>query len=158
MTGDSASLERLRDIVVPDPVLWWPPAPGVYAALGLAAVLLLACGGWALRRRMRRAYRREALGVLKRCGAAPADLATLLKRAALSAYPREQVAGLTGAGWLQWLAKTGTRPVPPAVGDALTVSVYAGSGTADMAALLAFVRSWIRRHRVPDAREPKPET
>ena len=36
--NDSGSLQNLNDIVIPDPVAWWPPAPGWYV---LAAILLI---------------------------------------------------------------------------------------------------------------------
>ena len=40
MKPDPASLENLRDIAVPPPVPWWPPAPGWWV-LGLLALLVL---------------------------------------------------------------------------------------------------------------------
>jgi hypothetical protein len=149
MSDDPASLDRLHDIVAPGPVPWWPPAPGVYLVLGIFLILVLIFALRALRHHLRQAYRREALAEIRRGRLSVVDLATLLKRVAVTAYPREQVAALTGRAWLDWLRLTGRLDVPPGVADLLTSAVYSGAGNADTAALTVFVRLWIRRHRVP---------
>lgn len=116
---DPASLEKLHDIVVPDPVSWWPPAAGWYI-LGflalVAAILLLvrAVLNWRNNR-----YRREALVELAEIRNASRDitqqpgaiarLAELLKRVALAAWPRETVAHLSGRPWIEFLNRTGQR-------------------------------------------------
>ncbi|OEU81647.1 MAG: hypothetical protein BA873_04010 [Desulfobulbaceae bacterium C00003063] len=38
--SDPASLENLHDIIPPQPIPWFPPAPGWYA-LGISVLLLL---------------------------------------------------------------------------------------------------------------------
>ncbi len=53
---DPATLP-LRDIHLPQAVSWWPPAPGWWALLALAAVALLALAWWQRRFRARRANR-----------------------------------------------------------------------------------------------------
>jgi hypothetical protein len=61
MTADPADLSNLREIVLPPPVSFWPPAPGwwiVGAALAGAALILL---GKTFIRYRRDAYRRQAL-------------------------------------------------------------------------------------------------
>ena len=158
MTGDPASLDRLHDIVAAPPVSWWPPAPGVYLALGLVLVLALALAARAIRHRLRQAYRREALAATRAPGLTVTELATLLKRVALTAYPRDQVAALTGPAWLEWLGKAGGLSVPPAVADLLTSAVYTGTVARDTTELAAFVRLWIRRHRVPQPECPFPKS
>ncbi|MBK1720129.1 DUF4381 domain-containing protein [Thiocystis violacea] len=110
-------LAELRDWHLPDPLSWWPPAPGWWLA---AALVLLAVGlaaRWWLKRwratAVVRATRRqldalgwqlEADGDARRYSAA---LSRLLKRLALARYPRERVAGLSGYGWLEFLDATG---------------------------------------------------
>ncbi|MCE9612882.1 MAG: DUF4381 domain-containing protein [Lentisphaerae bacterium] len=158
MNDDPASLDRLHDIVAPGPVPWWPPAPGVYLALSLVCACLLALAGRALWRHLRRAYRREALAAMSRATPTVVDLATLLKRVALTAYPRAQVAGVTGRAWLLWLARTGGCAVPPAVADLLTAAVYKDDGARDTAALTSFARQWIRRHHARPPPTPEPRT
>ena len=117
MKGDSASLESLHDIVAPAPVPYWPPAQGwwwVISFLMIAGVIGLGCAFmWWQRNR----YRREALNEWRRYDAMLTDgtysleaitgMATLMKRVALSEFPRVQVASLTGLTWREFLRKTG---------------------------------------------------
>ena len=106
-------LAALRDIHVPDPPGFWPPAPGwiaaacVVIAAGVAATVIVA-RWWRAGR-----VRREALASLRSLRArhqagAPAteiatELSTLVRRFALARRPREEVAGLTGERWIAWL-------------------------------------------------------
>ena len=51
MNDNATSLDRLHDIALPPSVPWWPPAPGWYAvmviaAIGLLALLILAARRW----------------------------------------------------------------------------------------------------------------
>lgn len=138
--SDPASLSNLRDIVVPPPVSFWPPAPGwwiVGAACVVAAGLAIAA---LVRRHRRNAYRREALRALETAEAA--DISAILKRAALAAFPREQVASLSGSAWLAFLDRTGGTHFAQ---TALAALPYGGTG--DREAILAEARRWIARHR-----------
>lgn len=146
MTSDPASLQNLHDIVIPPPIPFWPPAPGWY----LVAALLLGGIAWLVvrlvGRHRRNAYRRAALAEL--AGASTlTQLVEILKRTALAAYPRRQVAGLTGEAWTRWLAETADREVPPPVAEVLTRGVYARSDDRDRSEVSAFCAGWIRRHR-----------
>jgi hypothetical protein len=138
--SDPADLSNLRDIVVPPAVSWWPSAPGWWA---VGAALVIA-GGFAiaaaLRHHQRNAYRREALQALDT--AQSADISAILKRAALVAFPREQVASLNGTAWLAFLDRTGGTKF---ANTALASLTYGGSG--DKEAVLAEARRWIARHR-----------
>ena len=108
MTPDPTSLDRLHDIVAPPPVPWWPPAPGWYFVLGILAVAGIALTIRGIHRWQSNRYRREALAEWQRLqpllvaddtrAEALASLAELLKRTALSAFPRRRVASLTGDG------------------------------------------------------------
>src|SRR5215510_974212 len=163
MTSDPYSLDNLHDIVEPASIPWWPPAPGVWLLLGLVAVWL-ATGlvlWWVHWRRQ--AYRRAGLqelhGIAARLGHAPeraaalVDLAALLKRVALVAYAREQVAALSGNAWLTFLDRTGGTAQftqgPSAVLAEVSSRPSLGSAldTAQVAALVATARDWIRQHR-----------
>jgi hypothetical protein len=103
----------LRDLHLPDPVGWWPPAPGWWVLFGLLAlgILFVLYRAWVLWRI--NAARRIALEELARLDRSwrdapnPVLLATrlseLLRRTMLAYAPRKDVAGLTGQAWLQWL-------------------------------------------------------
>ena len=103
--SDPADLSNLRDIVVPPDVSFWPPR----RAGGSSAPPALVAAGFAIaavvRHRQRNAYRREALRELASADAR--DISAILKRAALAAFPREQVASLSGPAWLAFLDRTG---------------------------------------------------
>ncbi len=111
-------LAGLRDWHLPEPISWWPPAPGwwLLAVAGVIGVLLLVHWLWRRYRRaaVARTARRE-LASLERALATTqgdarsyiADLSRLLRRLALVRYPREQVAGLSGRAWLEFLDATG---------------------------------------------------
>ncbi|MEM8815116.1 MAG: DUF4381 domain-containing protein [Pseudomonadota bacterium] len=109
---DPATLP-LRDIKLPEPVSWWPPAPGWWLLLALLAGALLWLCVRSLRAYRRDRARRYALRTLKRLEARyDADgnavalglaLSELVRRTMLAYAPRAGVAGLTGDAWLAWL-------------------------------------------------------
>ena len=147
--NDFSSLENLHDIVVPPPAPFWPPAPGWILLLGLFILFVAFILIHAVIRYRRNAYRRAALSELRIAAAGGEPLpviAALLKRTALAAYPREEVAGLTGVAWVSWLADTSGLAVPEPVETALRQGVYGGSA-ADPKSLFDFAARWIRRHR-----------
>jgi hypothetical protein len=163
MTPDPYSLDNLRDIVAPASIPWWPPAPGVWLLLALVAVWLVAglILWWVRWRRQayRRAGLRELRDIVARLGNAPehaaalVDLAALLKRVAMVAYTREQVAALSGDAWLTFLDRTGgTAQFTRGPGAVLaTVSSRPGLAAAldatQIKALVTTVQDWLRRHR-----------
>ncbi len=105
VNSDQYSLSNLRDIVVPEPVSWWPPAPGVWVLLCTVAVVVLVIT-WRFYRSWRsRGYRRAGLALLADAGTAY-DISVILKRVALAAFPREQVASLYGKEWIAFLNHT----------------------------------------------------
>lgn len=152
MNSDPADLSQLADVVVPPPVPWWPPAPGwwILAAAALAASALLA--GIAVRRYRQNAYRRAALAELAAIhavtsAASAAAISAILKRATLVAYPRAEVASLTGSAWLTFLDRTGSsRDFTDGPAAALAL-VAVGGPVGGGAAILAAARRWVRHHR-----------
>ncbi|MEE4360846.1 MAG: DUF4381 domain-containing protein [Pseudomonadales bacterium] len=157
-SSDGTSLSRLHDIVVPAPVSWWPLAPfWLLLALALGVVLL-----WVLwrgfQRHRREAYRRAALQALAAIGnrrelsAAErvAELATLLRRTALSVWPRSLVAPLTGEAWLAFLDSTGQGSrFADGVGRSLIEAPYDPSlrlPDAQVDALQQEIEGWVRSH------------
>ena len=116
-----AALEKLRDIRLPEPIGWWPLAPGWWALIALAVLLLAAGVTWTiLRRRTRRfAALRELDGLRAQLKAGErasvaTDLAALVRRVALSAQGRH-LARLTDADWRRhWRrAASACRPTLP---------------------------------------------
>jgi len=147
MEPDAASLSNLRDIVVPPPVPWWPPAPGWWfvAAVVLIAAAVLASRMW--RWWKSNAYRREALLEIELASSIQA-ISEILKRAALVAFPRTEVASLSGQVWIDWLSKSGREAVPDAVAEALSRGVCDPAYNEHLDESAGFARRWIRRHEV----------
>ena len=94
MKPDPASLDNLRDIVEPPPIPWWPPAVGWWVLLGLVVVMAAVVGLLAWRKWRAGAYRRAALSELESAHGMAA-IAETLKRTALAAFPRTDVAALS---------------------------------------------------------------
>ena len=144
-----ASLQRLRDIAEPAPVPWWPPAVGWWILIVVAAAVVIWLALRARRRWRANAYRRAALERL-RSATHPAEIAEILKRAALCAYPRTDVASLSGAAWSDWLRRTSDRELPVSVAVALEKGVFANTTEKSLADMASFAASWVRHHRRAD--------
>ncbi len=147
MNTDPASLDNLREIILPPQVPWWPPAAGWWVLFALLTVVAVIAAFRAWRRWRVAAYRRAALRELAAAANASA-IAEILKRTALVAYPRTEVASLSGSAWLSWLAQTGGRQVPATVTEALTKGVFAQHDAASVGEVAAFAADWIRSHPV----------
>ncbi len=110
----------LRDLHLPDPVGWWPLAPGWWFVIALLLIGLAGLTAYLYRRWQFHASRRHALRELARYESAYLEhrnpvllgkqLSELLRRGMLAYAPRAEVAGLTGEAWLQWLDRG--MPVP----------------------------------------------
>lgn len=156
-------LEKLHEIVLPMPVTWMPRTAGWYVILGL---VLVAAAWWCsirVRRYMGNRYRRlalEGLSAIERDLARPgkraralAEIPALLKRTALSAFPRAEVAELSGEGWLVFLDRTmGAKGFTEGEGRVLSELAYAPSSRLErlpdqtIAGLLHLARRWIENH------------
>jgi hypothetical protein len=147
--SDPSDLSNLRDIVVPPAVTFWPPAPGwwvVGAACLVGAGIAVAA---VVRHRRRNAYRRAALRELETVDAR--DISPLLKRAALMAFPREQVASLSGPAWLAFLDRTGGTQFAK---TALASLPYGNVVDRDsVMAVKVEAHRWLRSHSPANARE-----
>ncbi len=154
--GSLDLLNALRDIREPAPPGFWPPAPGwwLLAAMLLAGAIMLAWRAW--RRAQRQQPIRRALAELERWRLQTAgrtntqsasELATLLKRAALTRYPREAVARLSGDAWLAFLDHSGgTDGFSTGAGRALGNLRYAPALQFDPDALATLSQQWLQRH------------
>jgi len=158
VTTDAGSLQNLHDIVAPGAVAWWPPAPGWYV-VGLLSLLLLVWLAWRQTRQWRKnRYRRQALRELseiRRHGddASLREVPELLKRTAVSAWPRAEVASLSGPAWHRFLDESARMSrFTDAAGALLDHFAYAGSearplATEDSAQFLDAAEYWLVHHR-----------
>lgn len=143
---------QLRDIHLPEPVGWWPPAPGWWLA-PIILTLLMAGLVWLVRHWRRvtpiKLARQELDALAADPDASPADklrrLSILLRRVALTMYPRQEVAGLTGEDWLRWLDATlGAPRFSQGAGRLLAEAPYRPAPSGDVDELLALSRDWLR--------------
>jgi hypothetical protein len=157
-------LAGLADIAVPDPVSWYPQTWGWWVLAGAFIVTALVLAIRRARRFVANRYRREAL---KACAAleasldsesrratALAELAVLLKRTALSAWPRTEVASLSGGAWIEFLRRHGggarvDERMVRLLDDAEYQPAWLASvSPQDAHACARTVRDWIECHRV----------
>lgn len=157
-----AALQTMRDIAMPPQVSWMPQAWGWSVLAGALLIMLAVIGiGWILRYRAN-AYRREAVAlvnVIEERLRDPAarreglrDIAEILKRTALAAWPRSEVASLSGNAWVRFLEEhdDGGRMLQRLVDD----FEYRGAGLdtdlpSDVCSeLVVAARNWIERHHV----------
>lgn len=147
-------LALMHNLVMPDPVPWMPQTPGWWIVFGWLLAVLLLSSGQLVKRRRRNRYRRDALAELRAIEAElvtdPARsaqrIAAVLKRTALVAYPRVDVASLYGVDWAQFLTESADND--PQIADAADLLANAAyRPDADPSALTGPARRWIRRHR-----------
>lgn len=151
-------LNQLHDLREPPPVSMWP-STHAWWVLGAVLLLLLAVAIWRwLRHRRANAYRREALqrlgelepALVRGEAGALAGLDELLRRTALAAFPRADVAALAGTEWAAYLDRglkghpgAGFQDIAPSLANAPYVR---RTPTFDGAGLAKLARRWIRHH------------
>lgn len=151
----AAELENLRDIRLPEPVGWWPLAPGWWALV--AALCIVALGAMIAVAVRRRTLRYRALRELDRLDAAP-DLGpvplakrieVLLKWIVLQRPDDRALASQHGTAWVERLT-TGHGAMPPDIARFVAEAPYAvgapSTEAPDRETLISAARRWIRRN------------
>lgn len=151
-------LAALHPLRAPEPLPWWPPAPGWWVLGGLLLALLAWAAWYGWRRYRSNQYRRSARIGVQAIIARHADhgdgartlgeLNSLLKAVALRSCPRAEVASLNGERWREFLnqdleqARSALR-FPEAIARAHAPD----PGPIDILALQRCAEGWLRRHR-----------
>ncbi|MBN7797853.1 DUF4381 domain-containing protein [Parahaliea mediterranea] len=156
--GNYALGETFTEVLPPAGIAWWPQTAG-WAALGaVLGLYLLYRAGRALRRWHRNRYRREARAELQNLAATAggeqfaAALSELLKRTALAAFPRREVAPLHGEPWVAFLnTHCATAPFDGEAAALIARGQYLGAplGEPQRRALVHACQLWILTHRGP---------
>jgi hypothetical protein len=154
--NSSDPLAQLRDIHLPEPAGWWPPAPGWwFVAISLLIVVIFAIRivkEWLAKGRFRREARLELKNLIgKQDGMDDREFVEqiniLLRRVAVHAYGRERVATLTGRKWLEFLDQTGkTTHFTSGEGEVLAEGHYRPEIRVDRSQLLPLIEKWLGRH------------
>jgi hypothetical protein len=150
----------LRDIHLPEPISWWPPALGWWLVMAGVIVLLLAAV--IINKRHRQPARSiksiSHTQFRKLCDAyrqhedahrLVQELSMLLRRISISLCPRAAAAGLTGEAWLQFLDRiAGSDQFMQGPGRVLIDAPYRPLAEVDTEALLVLCSTWI--NKLPD--------
>ena len=161
-------LAELRGIHLPQPVGFWPPAPGWW---GLAALLVAsAVVTTIVVKRRRRSVVRHALRELDGLARTSPDadlqtlatrLSALVRRVALLRFGRTRVASLHGRAWQDFLAETAPKKrrrrarFAENAGLVLSLAPYAPAGAPcvtrdgvaiDRTVLIAATRAWLEEN------------
>ncbi|HKI74149.1 MAG TPA: DUF4381 domain-containing protein [Pseudomonadales bacterium] len=160
MNPHANPLAQLKDIHLPAPVDAWPPAPGWFILAALIIAGVVGATWYVIHYWNANRYRREALQELERLRADYREAndtaaylqayAALLKRTALTRYPRAAVANLTGEAWVDFLDRTArTDEFSMGAGQVLIQGNYQPrpEENVDVTRLHDIGRHWIRRHR-----------
>jgi len=171
---DPASLQNLNDIVLPEAAGWWPLAIGWYFLFGLSLILLVWFIYTSIQRRIKNQYRRTALHQLQLLALdinraekrefALRQIPILLKRTALTAYPRKQLASLAGRRWHEFLnSKVSTPSFNESCCNSLdSISYSVGNldnvTTEEASELLQACEHWLKHHQPSDLSKQGMET
>ena len=157
MNGATPTTLELRDIHLPDPISWWPLAPGWWFIFG--TILLLTAAFLLFRYyQKKQALKKTVLAEFetiriqyeqdKNLIVLLQSLSTLLRRACISFYPRSEAAGLTGKSWLDFLDNTGDEKVfNTEKGQLIATAPYISENTKlaiDSEELMQLCENWLR--------------
>ncbi|MEJ2620532.1 MAG: DUF4381 domain-containing protein [Candidatus Thiodiazotropha sp.] len=158
LTPTADPLSELRSYHLPDPVSWWPPAPGWWLTALILLIVIALLLGWLVRRQQRRAAAHQAIRELDQLRSAQLEkpnpllfvrgLSSLLRRFALTRFPRHEVAGLTGSEWLAFLdTHGGAGRFREGSGQLLGEAPYLPAAEVPIEELAMLVRDWIRNNQ-----------
>jgi hypothetical protein len=145
----------LRDIHLPAPIGWWPPAPGWWVLAGLAALALLGAGvaaWWWRRTHVRRLARRQLAVIVTGFRAhrdthqLACELSMLCRQIALALTGTAGTAAVTGDAWLARLDTLAPGNFfSSGAGQVLAVAPYNPALQFDAETLLTGVTAWLAR-------------
>lgn len=144
----------LKDIHLPEPIGWWPPAPGWWLAT-LATIFLLLLLRHIYKRLTRKTAVKSAQKLLNDIRRQSHDkrqtlteLSALLRRTAISTDDRAEVASLQGQAWLEYLDRSvADTAFSQGVGRCLADAHYRPTmpDDTDIEALFALCDRWLKQ-------------
>lgn len=151
-------IHGIDEIMLPEAIGWWPSAPGWKVLGAVVTAWLLLRVFRIVRYWWRNRYRRDVLRQLQQAlqqdnEQALGALPFYLKATALQAYPRADVASLSGEDWLDFLDAHYTGPrFSEGTGRKLLALSYLPRDQwqlddAERSTLIRMVQDWISKHR-----------
>ncbi|MEZ9778346.1 DUF4381 domain-containing protein [Vibrio sp. 10N.261.54.A5] len=105
----------LSPVIAPDAPTWWPLAWGWWAVVITAIALIALVFFIVKRRKNNQQAKQEALSYFSNSqsqdGLSPSKAQDIVRQAALSYFPREKIAGLSGDDWLKFLDAQLAKPL-----------------------------------------------
>ena len=151
---DLQLLQQLHDIQLPSPIPFWPMAPGWWflAILMLALLIIGSIKSLRLIKRHQkiRAFEDQIQQLNHLYQLEPqralAELSILIKRIALTVFPRAEITPLKGQAWLTFLDKTGqTQGFSEGIGQCLATAPYQANPQVDFLSLTQLVQQWFKQ-------------
>ena len=148
----------LRDIHLPPAISWWPPAIGWWILAVLIPLCLYLGYRWYkyITRKTALKFAKKHLIALRKNEQLPkreklVALSSLMRRAAVSLYPRADVASLTGEDWLNFLDESiPNRGFNSDTGWLLTDALYSQNiDTQYLAPLINLCENWLNAQKEP---------
>ena len=138
--------DMLAPVEAPHQISMWPETVGwVWLFVVLLILTILMVWRW-LRWRRANMYRRAALAELKHAGDDPTAIANILRRTALAAFSREEVAQLHGERWIAFLDRVCERVNFSGSEAGKVLSTAAYMPVSSVPDLKEMAEIWIRDH------------
>lgn len=153
-TADPTTLlNQLRDIHLPEPIGWWPLAMGWWLVIAATCFILLGIGYYYWHKRYPSTLR-IALTLLTKLQQRQmqqpdqnylAELSIIIRRVALTRFPRSDVAYLHNDAWLRFLDHTGkTTAFTQGPGQCLAQGPYRQHTDINWSAVFSCVTQWMK--------------
>ncbi|RUR18386.1 DUF4381 domain-containing protein [Legionella sp. km535] len=152
-------LAQLKDIHLPDPIGWWPLAPGWYVLMSMMFLLIIGIAYWSYKRHINGLAKRKALGLLhiykenylkdRNVQIASARISELLRRVALVYFPRAEVASIHGDDWIDFLNKSSKNIDFKQVKAMLLESPFKTAESVNLDPLFTCAEQWIKQRGAP---------
>lgn len=150
----NSDIQQLKDIHLPHAISMWPTAPGWIILFATVLGLIIYLIYFLIKRNQRKSTVKFALTKLKKLKELSAEnpdniniaaeISTLIRRTTLYYYRREEIAGLSGQDWLNFLNRSGgTNQFTESTGLLLIDAPYRKTNTADLTALFALTQDWL---------------
>jgi len=149
-----ASLDNLHDIIVPDAIGFFPPAPGWYIVGLLLLTLLFHWSIQGYKKYQKSQYKRDALKELETYNQSNKEevimLLSLAKRVGIVAFGRPNIAKLSDDSWWDFMEQHSKAKVPSALRITLSKCLYDASYIMDSGLYeqtKTMVTVWIKTHK-----------